>query len=294
MKVLLTGASGQVGSCFRAIAKDEYPHVVFLATDRTTLDVTDTESVKQIVADFKPDVIFNAAAYTAVDRAESDTEGAWAVNVKAVENLVSAAKSRNAFLIHISTDYVFNGDSDEPFTEEHLCEPQSVYGSTKLAGEVAALAYKNCIVLRTSWVFSEYGNNFLKTMLRLGSERRALSIVDDQKGCPTYAGDIARAAMEIIFSTNRPMGIFHYSGLGEVSWFEFAREILLKAHVAGMLSAMPELFPIPTEQFPTPAKRPKYSVLNTSKIAAAGIEPVAWSVSVDRVLQKLKNEIKPS
>lgn len=290
MKLLLTGASGQVGSCVQELAKAKYPQLQLLATDRSTLDITDAQAVKKIVDHFQPDVILNAAAYTAVDRAESDEHGAWAVNVTAVENLTLAAKSCNAFFIHISTDYVFNGESETPFTEEEICDPQSVYGTTKLAGEQIAISYENSVILRTSWVFSEFGNNFLKTMLRLGSERTSLSIVDDQRGCPTYAGDIASAALEIALASIRPTGVFHYTGLGEVSWFQFAREILQKANADGMLPSMPEIIPIPTEKFPTPAKRPKYSVLNTSKISSTGIQPQDWVPGVHKVLRKLKSD----
>ncbi|MCT2418319.1 dTDP-4-dehydrorhamnose reductase [Pantoea sp. XY16] len=288
MKVLLTGASGQVGSCFKDLVKDKFPQVTLLATDRSQLDITDAVAVNHVVGHFKPDVIFNAAAYTAVDRAESDPEGAWKVNVQAVENLVHAAQHYDVFFVHISTDYVFNGEADTPWVEDHPCAPQSVYGSTKLAGEKAALAYDRSIVMRTSWVFSEYGNNFLKTMLRLGKERSELSIIDDQLGCPTYAGDIASAVMEIILAASRLTGIYHYSGAGEVSWFGFADAILKNACTSGLLEKMPELKAIPTTQFPTPAKRPKYSVMSTAKIAAAGIKPVSWLPRVDSVLQKLK------
>jgi len=291
MKVLLTGASGQVGSCFQDLAKEKFPHLTLLATDRSQLDITDAAAVDSIVGHFQPDVIFNAAAYTAVDRAESDPQGAWNVNVQAVENLALAAQRYHAFFVHISTDYVFNGEADQPWVEDHPCNPQSIYGSTKLAGEKAALACEQAVVLRTSWVFSEYGNNFLKTMLRLGKERPGLSIIDDQRGCPTYAGDIASAVMEIIFSASRPTGIYHYCGTGEVSWFGFAEAILQKACAIGLLEKMPELTPIPTTQFPTPAKRPKYSVMSTDKIAAAGIRPVSWLSRVDFVLQKLKTSL---
>lgn len=291
MKVLLTGASGQVGSCFQDLAREKFPQVTLLATDRSQLDITDAAAVERLVGQFQPDVIFNAAAYTAVDRAESDPEGAWNVNVQAVENLALAAQRYHAFLVHISTDYVFNGESNTPWLEDNPCDPQSIYGSTKLAGEKAALSCEQSVVLRTSWVFSEYGNNFLKTMLRLGKERPGLSIIDDQRGCPTYAGDIASAVMEIIFAASRPTGIYHYSGVGEVSWYGFADAIFQKAYGIGLLEKMPELSPIPTAQFPTPAKRPKYSVMSTDKIAAAGIKPVSWLPRVDYVLQKLKTSL---
>jgi len=291
MKVLLTGASGQVGSCFQDLVKEKFPQLTLLATDRSQLDITNAIAVDHIVGQFQPDVIFNAAAYTAVDRAESDPEGAWSVNVQAVENLVLAAQRHHAFFVHISTDYVFNGEADKPWVESHPCDPQSIYGSTKLAGEKAALAYDQAVVLRTSWVFSEYGNNFLKTMLRLGKERPGLSIIDDQRGCPTYAGDIAGAVMDIIFAALRPTGVYHYSGAGDVSWFDFAKAILQKACSSGLLEKMPELTPIPTTEFPTPAKRPKYSVMSTNKIEAIGIKPVSWLPRVDLVLQKLKTSL---
>lgn len=291
MKVLLTGASGQVGSCFQDLVSKKYPQMTLLATDRSQLDITDAAAVDRVVAQFQPNVIFNAAAYTAVDRAESDPEGAWSVNVQAVENLALAAQRHHAFFVHISTDYVFNGEADKPWVEDHPCDPQSVYGSTKLAGEKAAQVCDQTIVLRTSWVFSEYGNNFVKTMLRLGKERPELSIIDDQRGCPTYAGDIANAVMQIICADERPTGVYHYSGLGEISWFGFAETILQKACTHGLLAKMPELKPIPTTQYPTPAKRPKYSVMSTKKIVAAGIKPVSWLPSVDLVLQKLKSSL---
>lgn len=261
---------------------------MLLATDRSQLDITNATAVNKLVEQFEPDVIFNAAAYTAVDRAESDPEGAWNVNVQAVENLTLAAERADAFFIHISTDYVFNGETDIPWAEEHPCAPQSVYGSTKLAGEKAALSYKKSIVLRTSWVFSEYGTNFLKTMLRLGKERSELSIIDDQRGCPTYAGDIAIVAMALVLAVERPTGVYHYCGVGETSWFGFAEAIFKCAYASGQLEKMPKLIPIPTTQYPTPAKRPKYSVMSTAKIADAGITPVNWLPRVNLVLQKLK------
>lgn len=270
MKILVTGSNGQVGQALVKQLKGE-ANICYLAVDKESLDITNKSHVKAFVAKFSPDVIINAAAYTAVDKAESEPEQADLINHIGPLNLATAANDIGAVLIHISTDYVFSGDSLNPYNESEATSPQSVYGKTKLAGEVAI--QKICtkhIILRTAWVFGEFGNNFVKTMLRLANERNSLNIVDDQYGGPTYAGDIANAlitiAKKVITTNSNIYGTYHYSGLPHVSWFEFANSIFKQAEQQSILSKIPDVNGIPTSDFPTPAKRPKNSRLNTSLI----------------------------
>ena len=288
MRVFLTGAAGQVGKCFQSLVNKNYPNVTLLATDRNQLDITDESAVEAIIAVFKPDVIINAAAYTAVDRAESERQLAFAVNAQAVGHLARAAKKHHVHLIHISTDYVFSAEAYTPIKEDHPCQPQNIYGLSKLAGESEAMACPHATIIRTSWVFSEFGNNFLKTMLRLADTHPTINVVADQIGCPTYAGDIASLLMKIIFSPEKPQGIYHYCGSGAVSWYDFARVILEQAWSDKMIAVKPALNAITTEHYQTPAKRPLYSVLNTGKISVSGFPPEPWLKSVPVVLAQLR------
>jgi len=283
MKILLTGAKGQLGRCFQ----DRVPvGWILKATDSDTLDITNQDEVIKIANEFKPDVIINAAAYTAVDKAETEKILAERVNSTGPRNLAEAAKSLNSKFVHISTDYVFDGYANEPYIESSTTNPLSVYGITKLEGEAAVLqAYPQAIIIRTAWVFSEYGNNFVKTMIRHAKERDTLSVVDDQFGCPTYAGDIAQAIIEILkFPVS---GIFHYCGDKKTSWDEFAKIILDKAFEYGNISKIPIIKSISTEQFPTPAQRPKFSLLCCDKICLLGIKTSDWSDQLSAVIKKL-------
>ena len=210
MRTLLTGSKGQLARCFR----DRLPaNWELIATDSTSLDITDTEAVRNMVQNFQPDAIVNAAAFTAVDKAEAHVGTAFAVNATAVHNLASAARACQARFIHISTDYVFDGTNKTPYKEQDYTNPQSVYGRTKVSGELLALAANpDSVIIRTSWLFSEYGNNFVKTMIRLAGERDNLSIVHDQTGSPTYAGDLAQAIIALLQQPVAPRVIYHYGG----------------------------------------------------------------------------------
>ncbi|WP_027712672.1 dTDP-4-dehydrorhamnose reductase [Dickeya chrysanthemi] len=284
MKVLLTGANGQLGRCFQ----DRLPEGWEVwTTDSDELDITNREQVLTAIASYPPDVIVNAAAYTAVDKAESEPEQAALVNKTGPENLALAAKLVGARLVHVSTDYVFDGKATIPYVEIDPTNPLGVYGQTKLDGERAVVAVlPGSIIIRTAWVFSEYGNNFVKTMLRLGKEREMLSVVADQRGCPTYAGNIAQAIIDLL-TQNAAGGIYHFCGDKEVSWHEFAEAIFAQAVEQGKLAKMPIVNAITTKHYPTPAKRPAYSSLNCKKIKALGIEPSDWQSALADILIKL-------
>ncbi len=277
-KYLITGANGQVGS--QLVAQLNGKAEVF-AADRNELDITDRERVLQIVRQFRPDFIINAAAHTAVDKAESEPELAHAINATGAENLALAAQEVGATILHISTDYVFDGKGETPYRETDPVAPQSVYGNSKLAGEQAVqAACKRHIILRTAWVFNEQGGNFVKTMLRLGASRDTLGVVADQFGSPTYAGDIAAALITIcekINNQSNAYGVYHFSGSPYVSWHGFAAEIFAQAVAQGVLLKAPTLNAITTADYPTPAVRPANSRLDCSKIHATfGIEPSDW------------------
>ncbi|GAA3884309.1 dTDP-4-dehydrorhamnose reductase [Gibbsiella dentisursi] len=281
MKVLLTGSKGQLGSCFQ----DRLPvGWEVWATDSDTLDITDLEKVKQAVAQYQPDVIVNAAAYTAVDKAETEPELAALINASGPKNLALAAKEAGARLVHVSTDYVFDGKATTPYVETDVTNPLGVYGQTKLDGELAvAGVLPEAIIIRTAWVFSEYGNNFVKTMLRLAKDRDTLGIVADQRGCPTYAGDIAQAIIDLL-QKEAEGGIYHFCGDREVAWSEFAEAIFNIATDKGVLSKNPIINSITTEQYPTPATRPSYSALNMEKISSIGIQPSNWVAALGSIL----------
>lgn len=281
MKILLTGANGQLGRCFQ----DRLPaHWQIWSTDANELDITDLKQVEAAIVHYQPDAIVNAAAYTAVDKAESEPEIAENINVHGPQNLAIVATKYNVRLVHVSTDYVFDGNATEPYNEDSATNPLSVYGKTKLAGEqaVAQVSYE-AIIVRTAWVFSEYGNNFVKTMLRLAKERDSLSIVNDQRGCPTYAGDLAQAIISLL-EKNAEGGIYHYCGDQEVSWYEFAEEIFKVANERKAISSVPTLSAISTGEFLTPAKRPKYSSLDCLKIKKLGIIPSNWLKNISTII----------
>ncbi|MEY0151523.1 dTDP-4-dehydrorhamnose reductase [Providencia rettgeri] len=289
MRILVTGCNGQVGhSLIKQLSK--YKDIIVLGCDKKNLDITNQKEVSRIVNDFKPSIIINAAAYTAVDKAENDIEMAYMVNRNGPKYLAEAAQKMNAAIIHISTDYVFDGYKSGEYDEEDLTNPQGIYGKSKLAGEIeVSNACSKYIILRTAWVFSEYGNNFVKTMLKLGSERDELNIVCDQFGGPTYAGDIASALIDIsicIFK-DKPInyGIYHFSGLPHVSWYEFAKIIFYEAHTNTILNQLPKLTGISTEQYPTPTKRPSNSKLNTEKISKEfSIKASDWKNKLSNII----------
>ncbi|MGI2830724.1 dTDP-4-dehydrorhamnose reductase [Vibrio alginolyticus] len=287
MRVLVTGCNGQVGYCLTEILSTN-ENVSLLAVDREELDITNREAVNEAVKAFKPTIIINAAAHTAVDKAEDEVELSFAINRDGPKYLAEAAKEVDAAILHISTDYVFEGNKIGEYVETDETNPQGGYGASKLAGEIAvAEACDKHVILRTAWVFGEHGNNFVKTMLRLAANRDELSIVGDQFGGPTYAGDIAEALVEIAktISNDKPVeyGVYHYSGLPHVSWYEFA-DAIFNAAVKERIVNKPKLSSIATEQYPTPAKRPSNSKLNTRKINEAfGIEASDWAKELQNI-----------
>ena len=279
-RILITGGSGQVGHCLKAQLEG---CAELSVPDSSALNIVDRRSVRQAVETFRPDYIINAAAYTAVDKAESDAERAFAVNRDGARHLAEAAEASGAAMLHISTDYVFDGAGGAPYDEAAQTAPQNIYGASKLAGEQAVLAACRCaVVMRTSWVFGAHGQNFVKTMLRLGRERDSLGIVADQYGAPTAAADIAAALITIIRRHTPEQlaeraGIYHYCGSPYASWFEFAEIIFAEAAAQGVLAKIPAVKPIATADYPTPAKRPADSRLDCGKIRAVfGIAPCDW------------------
>jgi dTDP-4-dehydrorhamnose reductase len=288
MKILVTGASGQVGYCLQQQLIEA--NWDFIALTRSDLDISDANAVENIVTRVRPDIIINAAAYTAVDKAEQEQEIAYAINRDGPANLARAAKNINAAILHISTDYVFSGDATGTYLEEDATAPQGIYGQSKLQGEQAVVATnEKHIILRTAWVFGEHGNNFVKTMLRLGRTRDTLGIVADQEGGPTYAGDIAKALLAIAkhYAEGNPMhwGIYHYSGLPHISWFGFAQQIFAEAERAGIYEKpTPQLNAITTSEYPTPAKRPANSKLDCSKIERVfRLTPSNWQTALKNI-----------
>lgn len=267
MRVLLTGAYGQLGRCLLDRVPAEW---ILLACGSAELDITDRPAVERVVKKFRPDVIINAAAYTAVDKAETDRIRAMKVNAIGPENLAIAAHQQGARLIHLSTDYVFDGSKKTPYIESDLPCPINFYGLSKWEGEKRVFSVlPDAVVIRTSWVFSEYGANFVKTMLRLAETRSEISVVNDQFGCPTYAGDLAQAIITLA-SRAEAAGVYHYCGDVAVSWCEFAQAIFVAAQRDVLVKG------IGSAQYPMAAARPANSVLNTVRIAALGVEASDW------------------
>ena len=287
MVVLVTGANGQLGQSIQSIAGN-YPDIQFVFCSSTDLDITNKENCVFVFDKSNPDYCINAAAYTAVDKAESESEKAHLINVIGAKNLAEACNDFGVTLIHISTDFVFDGNKSLPYTEEDATNPQSIYGQTKLDGESAIQKIiNNHFIIRTSWVYSQFGNNFMKTILRLAKERTSLNIVSDQIGTPTNAINLAEAILKItLFSSlskaegrGDAFGIYNFSNEGECSWYDFAKKILEINNINI------DLQPIHTTSYPTPAKRPKYSVLNKSKIKNRfGIEIKSWEKSLETIV----------
>ena len=279
----MTGGNGQLGSEIKELSSS-FTNDSFFFTDTSNLDITNHAVVAAFIKTNNIDVIVNCAAYTAVDKAESEPELADAINHLAVKNLAIIAKERGAKLIHISTDYVFDGTGHKPYVETDIPNPQSVYGQTKLDGELAIQAVNpsNSIIIRTSWVYSNFGSNFVKTMLRLGKEHEKINVVSDQVGSPTYAGDLAKVILKILPTIkNEQVAIYHFANSGTCSWSEFAKAIF---EIKG-LKVM--VHPILTSQYPTIAKRPKYSVLGTDKILMGfGICIPTWRDSLIYLIKK--------
>lgn len=284
-KILVTGGNGQLGNCFLKLSGDYQDRYQFTFTDSATLDITDPDQISDFFTELKPDFCINASAYTAVDLAETEKEKAFAVNAEGVAHLAEACRDNNCTLIHISTDYVFDGDTNISYSEDNFTNPQGVYGASKREGEELALAINpKTIVIRTSWLYSEFNKNFVKTMLNLFTIKDELGIVADQYGQPTNANDLADAVMTIIEKEPKTYGIFHFSNQPETTWFDFASKI------AELSGSDIKLNAITTEQFPTPAKRPKRSTMALDKIEEKyGIQPKHWENSLEEciiILQK--------
>ena len=288
MKILVLGCKGQLGRCLKDQLINIEHEVIF--TSREKIDIADFEQTRNQILKISPDLVINATAYTAVDLAEEDQETANLINHLAVKNIADICYQGSCWLIHLSTDYVFDGNSNVPYKENDKTCPQSIYGETKLNGELAIQA-SDCkfIIIRTAWVFSEYGSNFLKTILRLGRDHNELNIVGDQIGCPTYAQDIARSVVEIVpkLNSREYNGIYHYCGDQPCSWFEFANAIFDRA-MSNNLKIPSKVNSIETSTYPTAAKRPAYSVLNCSKIEKNfGVHASNWHDGIAQVISKL-------
>jgi dTDP-4-dehydrorhamnose reductase len=283
LNVLVTGSNGQLGSEIKELSK-EYSYNFFF-TNRTNIDITSKENIKDFCQTNNINAIINCAGYTAVDKAESDEINADLINRKAVKKLALVCKELNIKLIHISTDYVFDGKNFKPYCEEYKTNPQSVYGKSKLDGEneMIKINPKNSIIIRTSWVYSFYGNNFVKTMLHLGKEKESLGVIFDQIGTPTYAKHLAKVILDILPKIdNQKVEIYNYSNEGVLSWYDFAKEIMKMAKLDCKIN------PIETFQYPTPAKRPHFSLLNKSKIKNKfNIEIPYWKDGLDDCLKRL-------
>ena len=292
MIVLVTGKNGQLGKSIKQIVSNSKQSDDFIFTDIDELDFSQNDNIEKYFEENNFDVIVNCAAYTAVDKAESEIELANQINHLSVEKLATIAQKNNIKLIHVSTDYVFDGESSQPYIETDKSNPINVYGRTKLAGEQALqkLMPTNAVIIRTSWVYSEYSNNFVDTMLRLGKDRDKLSVVSDQTGSPTYASDLASAILKIIQNkefkeTTHATQIYHYSNMGKCSWDEFAKEIFKLSKIQCSVDS------ITTEQYPTPAQRPLNTLMNKDKIVRKfGVEIPNWKDSLNTCITLLQKE----
>ena len=286
MKVLITGANGQLGQALQASAPAGIvPH----AFDRSSLDLTDAAAVAEVMARVCPDLVINTAAYTAVDRAEAEREVAFRVNEAGARNLAEACAGKGSRLLHISTDFVFDGEQSHPYTPGDKTAPLSVYGASKLAGELAVqqLLPQSALILRTSWLYAADGQNFVKTMLRLMGERERLGVIADQVGTPTHARGLAEACWGF---AGRPelYGVYHWSDAGVASWYDFAVAIMEEGIAAGLLDTAIPITPLRTGDYPTAAVRPSYSVLDKSaSVAALGVELKHWRVALREMLAEL-------
>ena len=284
--ILVTGASGQLGSEIRE-RSGRYSGYTFVFTDTGELDITDSKATASFIAELSPSWIINCAAYTAVDKAEDDEETATLINAGGVENIVSALTGSDCRLIHISTDYVFDGTSPVPYLENDTPSPDSAYGRSKLAGEKAAMDWPQTVIIRTSWLYSSYGNNFVKTILNKAGSSPSINVVFDQTGSPTYAADLASAILEIISGViqNRHVfvpGIFNYSNEGVCSWYDLAREIVTAA------GSECEVIPVRSSAYPSKVRRPAYSVLDKTRIRESyNITIPHWRTSLNNCISKI-------
>lgn len=285
MNILITGCNGQLGNEMQLLEKN-YPQHVWFNTDVQELDISNQLAIEQFVAENKIDGIVNCAAYTAVDKAEDNKELCTTLNMVAPAYLAAAVEKRGGWMIQISTDYVFDGTKHTPYVETDTPSPNSVYGSTKLAGELGVSKFcKKTVIIRTAWLYSTFGNNFVKTMIRLGKEKPELGVIFDQIGTPTYARDLAEVIMTIINKGIIP-GVYHFTNEGVISWYDFTKAI---HRIAGITTC--HVRPLHTAEYPTPAHRPHYSVLDKTKIKETyGIEIPYWEESLEDCIEKLKIE----
>ena len=284
MNILLTGCNGQLGNEIQLLEKDYGQHR-FFNTDVAELDITNQLAVADFVGRNGIDGIINCAAYTAVDKAEDNKELCTTLNTVAPAYLAAAVEKRGGWIVQVSTDYVFNGKAHKPYVETDTPSPDSVYGSTKLAGELGVQKFcKRAMVIRTAWLYSTFGNNFVKTMIRLGKEKAELGVVFDQIGTPTYAGDLAKAIMTAVEKGIKP-GVYHFSNEGVISWYDFTKAI---HRIAGITTC--KVRPIHTSEYPTPANRPHFSVLDKTKIKETyDMEIPYWEESLHKCIEKLKD-----
>jgi dTDP-4-dehydrorhamnose reductase len=285
MNILITGCNGQLGNEMQLLEKENKQHI-FFNTDVNELDITDSSAIEKFINDNKIDGVVNCAAYTAVDKAESNKELCTKLNSEAPAFIAKAIENRNGWMIHISTDYVFNGTKHTPYVETDETCPDSVYGSTKLESEHSITKIcKKSMIIRTAWLYSCFGNNFVKTMIRLGKEKESLGVVFDQIGTPTYAHDLACVIMTIINKGIIP-GIYHFSNEGVISWYDFTKAI---HRIAGINTC--HVRPLHTDEYPAQANRPAYSVLDKTKIKSTyGIEIPYWEESLQACIEKLMND----
>lgn len=291
MRVLVVGQTGQLA---RALAEMVPPDWSFAGRDRADLETPGAAAA--LIAAERPDAVVNAAAWTAVDLAETEPGRARRVNTDAVAEIAAASAAAGAFLVHVSTDYVFDGTPGRPWREDDPTGPLGVYGATKLAGEEAALAANpRTVIVRTSWVYAPWGTNFVRTILRLAAERDHLKIVDDQSGCPTSALDLARAVLTVTGAmagadaTDPRWGVYHYAGADRCEWVNFAREIAAQGHALGLVASVPRIDGIPTSEYPTPARRPANSVLDCAKVARTfGLAPRPWREALAETLGRIR------
>jgi dTDP-4-dehydrorhamnose reductase len=288
-RIVITGGNGQLGRSFSKLGS-VFENLELLPIDINELDISKTDDVDRIIPDLRPDFLINCAAYTAVDAAEENQDSAFKVNYSGPKNLSSICKVLNIPLIHISTDYVFPGDSEKPYQENDPTGPVTVYGRSKLAGEEAIIQSGVLgMIIRTSWLYSEFGHNFVKSMIRLGGEKEELSVVSDQLGSPTFAGDLANSILLILTKISdgiiepKPSGIYHFGNAGVCSWYDLANAVMEISEIKCKIK------PVSTEEFPLPAKRPAYSVLDTSKIRNEfNLEISQWRTSLIKCLEQLK------
>jgi dTDP-4-dehydrorhamnose reductase len=283
--ILVTGSKGQLGNELQAAA-EHFPNFRYIFTDVDELDICNKSALDNFIREHRIEIIINCAAYTAVDKAEEDIEKCYAINAQAVKNIGEVAENFQLKVVHVSTDYVFDGKSFKPYTEDMCVSPDTVYGKSKLEGEkFLQAACHQYIIIRTSWLYSSYGNNFVKTMLRLGKEKDSLNVIFDQIGTPTYAADLAASILKILSQNKFISGIYHFSNEGVCSWYDFATAIFKIAQINCQVN------PIETKDYPAKAPRPYYSVLNKAKIKNSfGLSIAHWEESLEKCIEILKSE----